>query len=105
MGCLMVLQPGRCSAITTGRTRGRYQKCGGRWGFRSTAEKIAEAVRSSGIQVAFFHGSLNEQITARVAAMRPAAIQINVNHGTEMDVNVFDGWISIWRRFRIRAAT
>jgi hypothetical protein len=39
--------------------------------FVQRAEKVAEAVRSSGIQVAFFHGSLNEQITARVAAMRP----------------------------------
>jgi len=64
--------------------------------FVQRAEKVAEAVRSSGIQVAFFHGSLNEQITARVAAMRPAAIQINVNHGTEMDVNVFDGRIHLF---------
>jgi len=35
-------------------------------------------IHASGIKVAFFHGSLTEQITARVAAMRPAPIQINV---------------------------
>jgi hypothetical protein len=65
--------------------------------FVQRAEKIAEAVRSSGIHVAFFHGSLNEQITARVAAMRPVAIQINVNHGTEMDVSIFDGRIHLFQ--------
>src|SRR5262249_49010180 len=49
------------------------------------------------IQVAYFHGSLLEQITARVACMRPASVQINVNHGTEMDVDVFDGRIHLFQ--------
>ena len=52
--------------------------------FVDRAEKIAEAIGASGIPVAFFHSSLAEQITARVAAMRPAPIQVNVNHGAEM---------------------
>jgi Glycosyl transferases group 1 len=65
--------------------------------FLQRAERAAEAIRSSGIRVAFFHGSLNEQITARVAAMRPARVQINVNHGTEMDVDVFDGRIHLFQ--------
>ena len=65
--------------------------------FLQRAERIADAIRSSGIQVAFFHGSLNEQITGRVAAMRPARVQINVNHGTEMDADVFNGRIHLFQ--------
>jgi glycosyltransferase involved in cell wall biosynthesis len=65
--------------------------------FIERAEKIAEAIRTSGIQVAFFHSSLREQITARVAAMRPAPIQINVNHGAEMDADLFDGFIHLFQ--------
>jgi hypothetical protein len=65
--------------------------------FLQRAERIADAIRSSGIQVAFFHGSLNEQITGRVAAMRPAPVQINVNHGTEMDADVFNGRIHLFQ--------
>jgi len=61
--------------------------------FVKRAEKIAGAIRASGIQVAFFHSSLAEQITARVAAMRPAPIQIHVNHGSEMAADLFDGFI------------
>jgi hypothetical protein len=65
--------------------------------FLQRAEKIADAIRGSGVQVAFFHGSLNEQITGRVAAMRPARVQINVNHGTEMDADVFNGRIHLFQ--------
>jgi hypothetical protein len=65
--------------------------------FLQRAERIADAIRSSGIQVVFFHGSLNEQITGRVAAMRPARVQINVNHGTEMDADVFNGRIHLFQ--------
>jgi hypothetical protein len=65
--------------------------------FLQRAESIAEAIRSSGIQVAFFHAGLNEQITARVAAMRPARVQINVNHDAEMDADVFDGRIHLFQ--------
>jgi hypothetical protein len=63
--------------------------------FLQRAERIADAIRSSGIQIAFFHGNLSEQITARVAAMRPAPVQINVSHGAEMDADLFDGRIHL----------
>jgi len=63
--------------------------------FIERAERIAEAIRASGIQMAFFHASLGEQITARVAATRPAPVLVNVNHGTEMDADLFDGFIHL----------
>lgn len=63
--------------------------------FLQRAERIADAIRTSGIHVAFFHGSLTEQITARVAAMRPASVQINVSDGSEMEADVFDGRIHL----------
>jgi len=65
--------------------------------FLDRAEKIAEAIRSSGIQVVFFHSSLAEQITARVAALHPAPLQINVNHGSEMAADLFDGFIHLFQ--------
>src|SRR5262249_50446514 len=51
--------------------------------FCERAGSIAEAIRDARCQVAFFHTSLTEQIAARVASMRPAAIQVSVNHGTD----------------------
>src|SRR5207248_3069071 len=65
--------------------------------FVERAERVAAAIRKSGIDVAFFHGSLTEQITARVASMHPAAIQVNVNHGSEMDAAVFNGRIHLFQ--------
>ncbi len=65
--------------------------------FEQRAGRVAEAIRASGIQVAFYHGSLTEQITARVASMRPAPIQVNVNHGSEMDAGLFDGHIHLFQ--------
>src|SRR6185369_5089880 len=65
--------------------------------FVERAQRVAEAVRVSGIRVAFFHASLADQITARVAAMRPAAVQVNVNHGVEMDADLFDGRIHLFQ--------
>jgi len=65
--------------------------------FTQRSERIAQAIRDSGIQVALFHADLTEQITARVAAMRPAPIQINVNHRTEMDADLFDGRIHLFQ--------
>jgi predicted O-linked N-acetylglucosamine transferase (SPINDLY family) len=59
------------------------------------ADRITDAVRSSKIQAAFFHGDLSDQIMARIACMRPAPIQINVNYGTEMDLGVFAGRIHL----------
>jgi glycosyl transferase family 1 len=61
--------------------------------FIERAARIADAIRAAEIKVAFFHANLGEQITARVAAMRPAAFQVNVNHGTEMDADLFDAFI------------
>jgi len=71
--------------------------------FIQRAEAIADAIRSSGIHVAYFHGSLLEQITARVACMRPTRVQINVNHGIEMAVDVFDGRIHLFQNGLERA--
>jgi hypothetical protein len=65
--------------------------------FVERADRIAQHIRLSGINVAFFHGGLTEQITARVAALHPAPIQINVNYGTEMDADLFDGHIHVFR--------
>ena len=65
--------------------------------FPERAEKVAAAVRASGAQVAFYHASLTEQLTTRVAAMRPTPIQINVNHGSEMDADLFDGHIHLFK--------
>jgi hypothetical protein len=65
--------------------------------FIERAERIARDIRDSGIDVSFFHGGLAEQITARVAALHPSPIQINVNHGSEMDADLFDGHIHLFR--------
>ena len=65
--------------------------------FVERAGRVADAIRSAGVRVAFFHGSLSEQITARVAALRPAPIQVNVNHGSEMDAELFDGRIHLFQ--------
>ena len=58
---------------------------------------MAEAVRASGITIAFYHASLAELITACVASIRPAPIQVNVNHGAVMDADLFDGYIHLFR--------
>lgn len=65
--------------------------------FLERASRVANAVGDSGCPVAFYHASLSEQITARVAAFRPAPVQINVNHGTEMDADLFDGRVHLFR--------
>ena len=64
--------------------------------FLERAARIAEGLRASGITVAFFHASLAEQITARVASMRPVRVQVNVNHGSEMDADLFDRYIHLF---------
>ena len=61
--------------------------------FIERAERIASAIRASGAEIAIYHAGFNEQITARVAAFRPTAIQVNVAHGMEMDAALFDGYI------------
>lgn len=65
--------------------------------FVERAQRVADAIKSSGVKVAFFHGNLAEQITARVAAMRPAPVQVNVNHGSEMDADLLDGYIHLFQ--------
>jgi hypothetical protein len=64
--------------------------------FEERAERVAETLRSSGIAAAFFHSNLAEQITARVASMRPIPLQVNVNHDSEMDADLFDGRIHLF---------
>jgi hypothetical protein len=66
--------------------------------FLERAERIASAIRSAGAPVAFYHANLTEQITARVAAFRPAAIQINVAHDDEMEPELFDGYIHLTKQ-------
>jgi hypothetical protein len=70
--------------------------------FLRRAEGIAGELRASGIPVAFFHASLAEQITARVASMRVVPVQVNVNHGMEMDADLFDGRIHLFENGRRR---
>ena len=65
--------------------------------FTERAERIAQSIRDWGTRIAFFHADLSEQITARVAAMRPAPIQVNVNHGAEMEADLFDGRIHLFQ--------
>jgi glycosyltransferase involved in cell wall biosynthesis len=65
--------------------------------FLERASRIAEELRSSGIDVAVFHASLAEQITARVASMRAVAVQVNVNCGFEMDADLFDARIHLFQ--------
>jgi len=64
--------------------------------FDERAQRIADAIRSARIDVAFYHNSLTEQITTRVAALRPARIQINVNHAEEVEADLFDGFIHLF---------
>jgi len=51
--------------------------------FNERAQRIAAEIRASGVAVAFFHGGLDEQITARVATLRPAPIQVHVGRRGE----------------------
>jgi predicted O-linked N-acetylglucosamine transferase (SPINDLY family) len=65
--------------------------------FSERAAGISAAIRGSGIPVAFYHAGLTEQITARVAALRPAPIQVNVSHGSEMDADLFEARIHLYQ--------
>jgi glycosyltransferase involved in cell wall biosynthesis len=65
--------------------------------FVERAQRIANAIRKSGIQVAFYHAGLDEQITARVASFHPTPIQINVDHAGEMDADIFNGRIHLFQ--------
>jgi hypothetical protein len=65
--------------------------------FSERADRVAAAIRASGIKVVFYHASHNEQITTRVASLRPAPIQINVVHAEEMDPAIFEGYVHLTR--------
>src|SRR5688572_21853632 len=66
--------------------------------FIDRAERVAAAIRQSGVETVFYHASFNEQITARVAAFRPGKIQVSVAHGIQMDADLFDGFIHLTRQ-------
>jgi hypothetical protein len=66
--------------------------------FIERAERIAASIRAADIDAAFYHADFNEQITARVAAFRPARLQVNVAYGTGMDADLFDGFIHVKRQ-------
>ena len=71
--------------------------------FLERGERVAESIAASGCEVALFHANLTEQITARVASLRPASVQINVNHGAEMDSDLFDGTVHVFQNAFERA--
>ena len=58
--------------------------------FNERAERIAASMRAYGVDVAFYHAGLNEQITTRVAALRPAPIQVHVGKPGETVAALFD---------------
>jgi predicted O-linked N-acetylglucosamine transferase (SPINDLY family) len=64
--------------------------------FEERANRIAAAIRNEEIDVAFYHNSLTEQITTRVAALRPARLQVNVNHAEEAAADLFDGFVHLF---------
>jgi hypothetical protein len=64
--------------------------------FEERANHVAAAIRSAKIDIAFYHNSLTEQITTRVAALRPARLQLNVNHAQEVAADLFDGFIHLF---------
>ena len=76
--------------------------------FLKRAESVATAIRDRDVDIAFYHCGPTEQITVRVAAVRPTPIQINVNHATEVDADIFDGFAHLFQnglersRFRHR---
>ncbi|HEX4998132.1 MAG TPA: hypothetical protein VFY29_07905, partial [Terriglobia bacterium] len=71
--------------------------------FLERARSVAQAVRAFQPDIVFYHSSFFEQITARVAAFRPAPWQFHINHGEEMPVDFFAG--RAHRQARALAAT
>ncbi len=66
-------------------------------GFLERADRVAEAIREHDIDVVFYHCGPTEQITIRVAALHPARVQINVNHATEVDADIFEGFAHLFQ--------
>jgi len=58
--------------------------------FNERAERVAASIRAYGLDVAFYHAGIHEQITTRVAALRPAAIQVHVGRPVETVAALFD---------------
>ena len=63
--------------------------------FVERAERVAAAIRAADVEAVFYHADLNEQITARVAAFRPATLQVNVAYGVGMDADLFNGFVHL----------
>ncbi len=61
--------------------------------FVQRSDRIADAIRQSGIPLVFFHSDFSDQIAARVAALRVAPVQVNVAHDASIDANLFDGFV------------
>jgi predicted O-linked N-acetylglucosamine transferase (SPINDLY family) len=66
--------------------------------FLDRARAVSDAVRAYDPDVAVYHASFFEQIASRVAAFRPAPLQVHINYGREMDVGVFDARIHCSRQ-------
>ncbi|HYR43803.1 MAG TPA: glycosyltransferase family 4 protein, partial [Terriglobia bacterium] len=64
--------------------------------FEERADRVAAGIRNAKIDIAFYHNSLTEQITTRVAGLRPARLQINVNHAEEVAADLFDGFVHLF---------
>jgi len=61
------------------------------------ARSIAETIRAANVQVAFFHSGLSPLMTTVLATERLAPIQVNVNHGSDIAEDLFDGHIHLFR--------
>jgi len=59
------------------------------------AERVAQEIRDAGPRIVFFHTSESDQSAAGVASLRVAPVQVNVNHGLEMEGDLCDGFIHL----------
>ena len=66
-------------------------------------ERIAQEIREAGLQIVFFHTSASDQSAAGVAALRAAPVQVNVNHGVEMDGELCEGFIHLTQNAMARS--
>jgi Glycosyl transferases group 1 len=67
------------------------------------SNRIAQEIRDAGLQIVFFHTSPSDDFAARVASLRAAPIQVNVNHGSEIDGDVCDGFIHLTQNAMARS--
>jgi glycosyltransferase involved in cell wall biosynthesis len=65
--------------------------------FEQRSQRVADSIRDSGLPLIFYHSGFSDQIAARVAGIKPAPLQVSVNHETGMDANLFDGFIHLSR--------